>query len=273
MTTTVSLLVLGDSTAFADATGPQLPDAPHLYPNVAARHLSEQLGADVEVTVVAQPGATVREALRAATKDRHVQFDLLAHADAVVVGVGSFDHAPAGVPPSVQAVVPYLRPAGLRRQVRTGLHRAYPLLVTLRRGRGARTPPREFQRLYGELLDQVRSITWGRAAGAALGPTSHRSDYYAHRHPGHARAEARQLAQARAHGFAPVPVWSRVADHLDDLNDDGIHWPAAVHAAVGSDVATALLPQLTGEAPTTGLPAAYREYLEAYETAAAGDED
>jgi diglucosylglycerate octanoyltransferase len=273
MTSPVSVLVLGDSTAFTDASGPQLPDAPHLYPNVAARHLADRLGRDVEVTVVAQPGATVREALRAATKDRHVQFDLLAHADAVVVGVGSFDHAPAGVPPSVQAVVPYLRPAALRRRVRTGLHRAYPLLVTLRRGRGTRTPPREFHRLYGQLLDQVRSITWGRAAGVALGPTSHRSDYYGHRHPGHARAEARQLAQARAHGFAAVPVWSRVVDHLDALNDDGIHWPAAVHAAIGADVASALVPQLTGAAPTTGLPAAYQEHLEAYETAAAGDDE
>jgi diglucosylglycerate octanoyltransferase len=273
MTTPVSLLVLGDSTAFTDATGPQLPATPHLYPNVAARHLAAQLGRDVEVTVVAQPGATVRDALRAATKDRHVQFDLLAHADAVVVGVGSFDHAPAGVPPSVQAVVPYLRPAGLRRQVRTSLHRVYPVVVRLRRGQGARTPPKEFHRLYGDLLDQVRSITWGRAAGAALGPTSHRSDYYGQRHPGHARAEARQLAQARAHGFAAVPVWSRVVEHLDALNVDGIHWPAVVHAAVGADVAAALLPQLTGQAPSTGLPAAYQEHLEAYEAAAAADEE
>lgn len=269
----LSVVVLGDSTAFADADGPQLPDTPHLYPNVAAHHLAERLARAVEVTVVAQPGATVREALRAATKDRHVQFDLLAQADAVVIGVGSFDHAPAGIPPSVQAVIPYLRPAGLRRVVRTGLHRAYPLLVRLRAGRGSRTPPREFQRLYGELLDQVRSITWGRAAGVALGPTSHRSAYYGHRHPGHPRAEARQLALARAHGFAAVPVWRRVVDHLDALNADGIHWPAPVHAAVGLDVAQALLPQLTGEAATTGLPPAYLQHLAAYETAAAGDED
>ncbi len=262
MRAALSVLVLGDSTAFADQTGPQLPDTPHLYPNVAARHLEERLDRAVEVTVVAQPGATVRDALRAATKDRHVQFDLLAHADAVVIGVGSFDHAPAGIPPSVQAIVPFLRPDGLRRQVRRTLHAAYPRVIHLRRGRGSRTPPREFQRLYGALLDQVRSITWGRAAGAALGPTSHRSAYYGHRHPGHALAEARQLAQARAHGYAPVAVWPRVAPHLDALNDDGIHWPAPVHALIGADVAAALLPQLTGQAPTTGLPAVYRDHLE-----------
>jgi len=270
VTSALSVLVLGDSTAFTDDGGPQLPGAPHLYPNVVARHLEDRLDRAVEVVVVAQPGATVRDALRAATKDRHVQFDLLAHADAVVVGIGSFDHAPAGVPPSVQALVPYLRPDGLRRQVRRGLHAAYPRLIQLRRGRGFRTPPREFQRLYGALLDQVRSITWGRAAGVALGPTSHRSAYYGYRHPGHAGAEGRQLAQARAHGFAAVPVWSRVVDHLDGLNDDGIHWPPPVHASVGADVAAALLPQLRGLAPTTGLPAAYREHLARHGT---GDGD
>jgi len=265
VTTALSVLVLGDSTAFTDERGPQLPDTPHLYPNVTARHLEEQLNRPVEVTVVAQPGSTVRDALRAATKDRHVQFDLLAHADAVVIGVGSFDHAPAGVPPSVQAVVPYLRPDAFRRQVRRALHAAYPRVIQLRGGRGSRTPPREFQRLYGALLDQVRSITWGRAAGAALGPTSHRSAYYGYRHPGHARAEVRQLAQARAHGFTGVAVWPRVVAHLDALNDDGIHWPAPVHALVGADVAAALLPQLTGREPTTGLPEAYRRHLEAHQ--------
>ena len=272
-TDALRVLVLGDSTAFTDATGPQLPDAPQLYPNVLRRDLERTLERPIDLTVVASPGATVREAYRSVTKDRHVQFDLLARADALVVAIGSFDHAPAGVPPSVQAVLPYVRPLRLRRRLRTGLHATYPRLVTLRRGHGSRTPRGEFLRLYADLLDHLRSVTWGRAAGVALGPTSHRSDYYGQRHPGHARAEARQLAQARAHGFAAVPVWSRVLDHLDALNDDGIHWPAAVHAAVGVDVAAALLPQLTGEAPTTGLPAAYQEHLEAYEAAAAADEE
>lgn len=250
----VRVLVLGDSTAFSDATGPQLPDAAHLYPNVLGRELAAALDRPVEVTVVASPGATVREAYRAATKDRHVQFDLLARADALVVGIGSFDHAPAGVPPAVQALLPYVRPVRLRRRVRAGLHAAYPRLVALRCGHGARTPRREFLRLYADLLDHLRSVTWGRAAGVALGPTSHRSDYYAQRHPGHARAEAAQLAVARRHGYATVAAWPLVLDHLDALNPDGIHWPAPVHARVGRALARALVPQLTGEAPTTGLP-------------------
>ncbi len=256
MTSTLRVLVIGDSTAFTDHRGPQPPSAGHLYPNVLRAELEARLRREVAVTTVAQPGATVRDAWRTVTKDRHVVFDLLAPADAVVVAVGSFDHAPAGVPAAVQALVPFVRPAPARRAVRRGLHAAYPRLVGLRRGHGARTPPSEFARLYALLLDQVRNVTWGRAAGVVLGPTSHRSPYYGHRHPGHARAEARQLALAARHGFAAVAAWPLVAQHLDELNPDGIHWPAPVHATVGRALADALTPQLTGRRAVPGLPEA-----------------
>lgn len=250
------LVVLGDSTSFTDATGPQLPDHPDVYPNVAARQLADALHRDVEVTVVARPGTTVREALRTVTKDRHVQFDVLAHAEAVVVGVGSFDHAPGGVPPAVEAVVPYLRPARVRRRARTTLRRAYPLIVRATDGRLTRTPRGEFERMYAQLLDHVRGLTWGRAAGVAVGPTSHRSAYYGHRHPQHAERQTLQLRLAADHGFATVASWPLVRPFADALNPDGIHWPAAGHRAVGTAVAAALLPQLTGLTPTIGLPPA-----------------
>lgn len=267
MSEPLRVLVLGDSTAFTDAEGPQLPDTAHLYPQVMRRALSEALDRDIEVVVVAQPGATVREAVRAVTKDRHVQFDLLAQADAVVVGIGSFDHAPAGVPPALQALVPYLRPTPLRRGVRRALHRWYPWLVRLRGGRGSRTPWPEFARLYGALLDHLRSITWGHVAGVALGPTSHRSAYYGHRHPGHRRSEARQLALARRHGFATVAAWPLVAPHVRGLNADGIHWPQDAHSAIGRALAAALLPQLTGATSVPGLPAAAARALAAHAVA------
>jgi diglucosylglycerate octanoyltransferase len=259
------LVVLGDSTSFTDASGPQLPDHPTLYPNVAAALLRERLDRDVEVTVVARPGTTVREALRTITKDRHVQFDVIAGADALVVGVGSFDHAPGGVPPAVEVVVPYLRPAGVRRRVRSTLRAAYPRIVQLTGGRLARTPEGEFRRMYAQLLDHLRGLTWGRAAGVAVGPTSHRSAYYGHRHPLHGAREALQLRLAEEHGFAPVASWPLVAPHADDLNPDGIHWPAAAHQAVGTAVADALLPQLTGERSPVGLPPAAAAALAALE--------
>jgi diglucosylglycerate octanoyltransferase len=257
------LVVIGDSTSFTDAAGPQLPDHPDLYPNVAARELAARLGREVDPTVVARAGHTVREAARTVTKDRHVQFDVLAHADAVVVGVGSFDHAPAGVPAVVDAVVPFVRPAEVRRRVRKALHAAYPLTVRATRGRRRRTPPAEFERLFVQLLDHVRGLTWGKAAGAVVGPISHRARYYGHLHPGFTAAEAQHLTVAARHGFAPVPAWEHVEPHAGDLNPDGIHWPAPAHLAVGHAVAAALLPQLRGDAPTIGLPPAVQAAIDA----------
>ncbi|WP_157041689.1 hypothetical protein [Nitriliruptor alkaliphilus] len=252
----LSLVVIGDSTSFTDHLGPQLPTTPHLYPRVAAQALAAALDREVVPTVVARPGLTVRDAVRTVTKDQHVQYDVLAHADAVVIGVGSFDHAPMGVPPSVENLAAHLRPTPVRRQVRRGLKAAYPWLVRATGGRRTRTPLPEFDRMFVELVDHVRGLTWGRVAGAAVGPTSHRSRYYGPGHPTHPQRQAHHLALAERHGFRGVASWPLVEPHVDDLNVDGIHWPPAAHGAVGRAVAAALLPALRGEAPTVGLPAA-----------------
>lgn len=257
----LSLVVVADSTAFTDAHGPQIPTTAHLYPQVVARRLSAALAREVVPTVVARPGLTVRDAVRTVTKDQHVQFDVLAHADAVVVGVGSFDHAPLGVPPTLELAAAHLRPAPVRRTARRALASAYPVLIRAHGGRRTRTPWPEFARLYAQLLDHVRGLTWGRVAGAAVGPTSHRSAYYGHTHPTHPRRETATLALAEDHGFRGVAAWPRVLPHADALNVDGIHWPAAAHEAVGEAVAAALLPTLRGHAPTVGLPAAARRAI------------
>ncbi|MBW3662855.1 MAG: hypothetical protein KY469_07120 [Actinobacteria bacterium] len=241
------LVVFGDSLAFTTAEGPQLPDHPGVYPNVLRRLLEAELGREVEVTTLARAGLTIREAWRWVTKDRHAQFDVLARADALVVAIGSFDHAPAGTPAVLDAVVPYVRSDRARRGLRRGLHLAYPWFVRVSRGRRPRTPDRVFDRLYDQLLLQLRGLVRG-AAGVVMGPTSHRSDFYAHRHPGHTQAEARQFAIAQRHGFPTVPSWPHVLSATDRLNIDGIHWPEDVHAAVAAALATPLLDQLRGTA-------------------------
>lgn len=243
----VRLVVLGDSFSFTDERGPQLPGESGLWPNVTANCLADRLGVPVEVQVLARPAPTVPQALDLVRKDRHVQFEVLAHAHAVVVALGSYDHAPMGVPTPLQALVPYLRPPRLRRRVRDGLHRAYPWLVRLTGGRFARTPASTFARAHDALLAHVRAVAHG-AAGVALGPSSHRSAYYGWTHPGFGQRAAAQLAQAAAQGFTPVPAWEHVLPHVAQLNDDGIHWPRVTHAAVGQAVAAALAPQLAGEA-------------------------
>jgi hypothetical protein len=230
------LVVLADSTAFTDATGPQLPDHPALYPNLVAAGLRAALDREVAVTVIARPGTTVRELERTLFKDRHVQFDVVAPADAVIVGVGSFDHAPAGIPPAVDAALPYIRSARGRDRARRLAHRAYPVIVRARGGYTARTPWDQFALRYTRTLQQVRGLTQDRGRYVALGPTSHDGDYYGRRHPGHVVAEQAQLDLAREAGFLPVPTWPHVVDHVDDLNVDGIHWPAAAHEAVADAV-------------------------------------
>lgn len=240
MSDVLRVAVIGDSTAFTDHVGPQLPDHPALWPNVMARALGRDLGREVALTVWARPGTDVREAWRAVTKDRLVMFDVIGPADVTVVAVGSLDHAPAGLPPVLDAIIPHLRPDGLRRRVRRTLRATHPRVVVLRRGRGLRTPAREFARLYGRLLDQVRGLTLGRTVLVALGPTSHRAQHHGGIHPRREESELRQLALAQAHGAITMPVWDLVEPHVGDLNPDGIHWPSAVHAAVGEAVAAAV---------------------------------
>jgi len=248
------VVVLGDSLAFTDASGPRPPDDPDLWPNVAARALEGALGRVVTMTVLARPGNDVREAVRTVLKDRHAQFDVIAPADAVVVAVGSFDHAPRGTPPVIDALVPHLRPASLRRRARRLAHDISPVLVRLTAGRRRRTPRAEFVRLFGLLLDQVRGLTWGRAIGVVVGPTSHRSAHYGHTHPLRERTETEHLDLARAHGFRALASWPLVEPFADRLNPDGIHWPVGAHAAVGAAVAEELGRALAEDA-RVGLPA------------------
>jgi hypothetical protein len=93
------LVVLADSFAFTDAAGPQLPDAPHLWPNVVRDRLAAGLDRAVERSVVARPGWGVRELWRALTKDRHLAFE--------VVGAGG----PAGPAPGPGGPPPPRAPA------------------------------------------------------------------------------------------------------------------------------------------------------------------
>lgn len=253
------MAVIADSTSFTDHLGPQLPTDPGLYPNVAARILTDALDREVVPVVVAEPGMTVRTAHRAVTKDRHVMFDVLLDADMVVVGIGGFDHAPAGVPASVDAVIPFLRPAGLRRRARTLARVSYPWLVRGTGFRFQRIPTDEFVRLFDQLLMHVRGLSKG-APGVVVGPTSHdNSPYYGGRHPRFRRSEVRQLATAQAHGYATLSAWDMAEPYTggrrdERFNVDGIHWPRAVHRQVGEQVAELLLPQLTGLVAAPGLP-------------------
>lgn len=247
------LVVLGDSLAFTDARAPQLPSDPALYPNVAARTIEAALLRPVTVNVLARAGSDVRDAWKLVFKDRHVQFELLMGADAVIVAVGSFDHAPAGVPPVLEAVIPFLHPAPVRRRARALLRSIHPWGVRATAGRFARTPWSEFERLYGAILHQVRSLAAG-SAGVVLAPTSHRSAYYGNVHPQRVARERGQIAIAEHHGYPVVRSWPLVQPFTDRLNPDGIHWPTEAHAAIGRALGEQLAAQLLDDAPRPPAP-------------------
>jgi hypothetical protein len=249
----VRLAVLGDSTAFTGPQGPLLPDEPLLYPNVAASLLSERLGRPVAVNVLGHPGSGVRNTYYSVTKDRHVMFEVLMKADAVVVGVGSFDTAPAGVPPMLETVVKALPYPRVRKHLRAALRAVHPLGVRLTLGAFARVGPGEYERLYERILFHVRALTWG-APTVVLGPTSHRSAYYGHTHPQHPHRTRIMQSLAEHHRMPFVECWPLVEPFADKLNVDGIHWPFEAHEDVGIAVAEALLPQIKGEVPSPGIP-------------------
>lgn len=248
------LVVLGDSTSFTDDTGPKLPSHKTLYPNVVAARLEAATGRPVVLNVVARAGTDVRDAWRSVMKERHVQFEVLMGADAIVVGIGSIDHAPAGVPAIVEEAIPYLRPDAVRRFVRTRVLRAHPYLVRATGGRFTHTAPGEFARLYGQILFQIRALARG-AAGVVLGPTSHRSRYYGRGHPTLRAREAMQREIAEGNGFPFVSAWDLVEPHADHLNPDGVHWPDVAHQAVGEALAEHLIEQLRGDEPKPEPPA------------------
>ena len=247
------LVVLGDSTSFIDHRGPQMPTEPALYPNVARAILAEELLRPVEVTIIAQPGTDTRDTWRAVTKDQHVMFDVLMGAHAVVLGIGSFDHAPAGVPDTLELLAKRIRPPRARRLARRAVRVAQPIGVRLSRARFTRVPRREFARNYDRIMLQVRSLARG-AACVALGPTSHRSPFYGNAHPVHPDRCALHEEIAERHGVPLIQSWPMVEPFVDDLNPDGIHWPHDAHAAVGSALALALLDQFTGVTPPPSPP-------------------
>jgi hypothetical protein len=243
-TDALRVAVIGDSTAFTDEHGPLPPDDARLWPNVLSAHLETALERPVSCTVWARPGVDALAAWQALTKDRHVMFDVVGPADVVIVAIGSLDHAPAGLPPVLDSLIPHLRPDGLRRRVRSLVRAAHPHVVRLRRARGLRTPAEVFAGRYAQVLRQARGLTMDRAVCVALGPTSHRARHHGGAHPRRAESEGRQLDLARTQGFATVPVWEHVAPHADRLNADGVHWPSAAHEEVGAAIADAVLASL-----------------------------
>jgi lysophospholipase L1-like esterase len=245
------LVVLGDSFTFHGPDGPVPLHEPRLYPNVLRDRLAAATDRDWDVAVIARAGWSVRDVWLALQKDVYLQQRVLVGAEAVVLGVGSFDWVPVGVPTPVRALLPYVRPTELRRRLRILLDRHHHVLVRATGGRIVRTPDAVFAHNWRKSVEGIRLFA-PQAALCALEPGVHRAPYYGYLHPHHARGLALTRRLGAETGVPLVDLPAIGARHLDGLNVDGIHWSWAQHAEVAAAMAEALLAQATPDSSSSG---------------------
>jgi hypothetical protein len=230
------VLVLADSLSFHGPDQPYPPNDPRLYPNVMAA----ALGADVRADVVARLGWTARDAWWALTKDPRVWGELVPRADALVLGVGQMDHLPAAVPTWMRDAIPYVRPGGLRRQVRRAYRTATPLVIRATRGRLRQLPQVATDHYLARIVEAVRHYRPGLPV-VLLGPSPHAAPAYpSHRHHDPAVAASRRWAVAHGSGLVdldPIVLPSLAAG---TGNPDGMHWAWDVHERIGRALAAEL---------------------------------
>ncbi|HUG85016.1 MAG TPA: hypothetical protein VMM13_10645, partial [Euzebya sp.] len=204
------------------------------------------------VDVWGRAGWGVRELWLALQKDVHLQQQLLMRADAVVLGIGSADQLSVAVPRWVMMALPYLRPTGLRRQVRRRIDHLHPAVTRLTRGRMRYTPDGVIDHCWVKSVAAIRLFAGAEVALVAVLPPLHRARYYGGLTTHHDTVHARFQRLALAHGVAVVDLADLTRNRLAELNPDGAHWSWEIH----EDVATAMADHLAAQLATTTGPAA-----------------
>ncbi len=227
------LLVLGDSVSFH---GPERAEAPH-HPRLYANVCADSLGGDVEVDLVARMGWTARDGWWAVTKDPTVWGTFLPRADGVVLSLGHFDQLPAALPTWLRESIPYIRPGGLRRRVRTTYHSLAPRVIRASDGHLSQLSPRATSHYLSRIVTAIRALYPGIPIVRLLP-----SPYDSHIHPSarpHRPAVAAARVWCRDHEVPSVDL-----DHLVSTatnNPDGLHWGWDSHERVGTATAKTLL--------------------------------
>ncbi len=217
---------------------------PRLYPNVLGEELGALTGRPWAVEVWARAGWGVRELWLALQKDVHLQQQMLMPADAVVMGIGSADQLSIAVPRWVMMSLPYLRPTGLRREVRRRIDRWHPAMTRLTRGRFPFTPPDVIAHCWGKSVDAIRLFAGADTPLVAVLPADHRTTYYGGLRTHHEATHALMTRLAAERDVPTVDLAAMTRDRLAELNVDGAHWSWAIHADVGAAMARALAPRL-----------------------------
>ncbi len=228
------LLVIADSLAFHGPERIENPTDPRLYPQVCATAV------EAKVDLLAREGWTARDGWWALTKDPVAYGVYLPRADAVVVGLGGMDQLPASIPVWLRTSIPYVRPGGLRRRLRTTYRDLTPAIIRATKGAMRQVPQQVTDRYLTRIVEAVQAVRPGVPV-ILLAPTPYDSPYYpSDRHHRSSLAAAR--VRAAGLGVPLVDPSPFVLPGLADgtANPDGLHWSWAAHASVGQALADAI---------------------------------
>lgn len=171
------LVVLSDSMSFHGPEGPVPLSDPRTYPNLLSGQLQSLTGRPWATDIWGRAGWGLRELWLALQKDVHLQQQLLMGADAVVLGIGSADQLSVAVPRWVMMALPYLRPTGVRREIRRRIDHLHPAATRLTRGRMRFTPDSVIDHCYGKSVDAIRLFAGAQTPLVGILPPLHRTTY------------------------------------------------------------------------------------------------
>lgn len=228
----MSVLVVGDSTAFHGPERAELLTHPDLFPNVLARLL------DTDVDVVARLGWTARDAWWALTRDPHLYSVLLPRADVVVLAVGGMDHLPTALPTYLRTGLDYVRPGTARRALKRAYHYANPYVTRLTQGRMRALPQRVTLHYLTRCVEAIRALK-PEARIVGIVPPPFDSWYFGHVTRTHPPAVDAHRRWGERTNVPLADLHLVVAPHLaaGTLNPDGMHWSWAAHEDVAKAIA------------------------------------
>ena len=226
------LLVIADSLSYFGPKGGLPADHPRIWPNLVASEL------DWDVELVARIGWTCRDAYWALIGDPRV-WAAVPHAGAVVFAVGGMDSLPSPLPTALRELIRYVRPAGLRRVVRSVYQWVQPRASKL--GSRVALPPE----LSVDYLEHCRTALAQLRPDlpmVAVLPSVHDCDAYGRVHGGREPAVRALESWSARTGVPLVDLKAAVRDNIFSgaANPDGIHWGWDGHCEVATSMVKTL---------------------------------
>lgn len=239
------ILVIGDSLTFHGPDTRYPPGEPGLWPNVVARELSaHRSGAsdDWTIDLYARMGWTTRDAWWAVTKDPNIWGTSLPRSEAVILAVGGMDALPSAMPTWLREGIPYVRPASVRRRVRTAYTTLSPRVIQASGGRFRQLSQTATDHYLRRIVQVIRLYYPDLPIFLMTPPGPYQSPMY----PvvaDHASAvtAARQFGERESVTVLDVEQLVNEGHERGDANPDGIHWSWSMHEQAGQLIGQTLI--------------------------------